>query len=87
MSKKERGLHTYTMYGQVMLSDVPVSDSEAHWWLSMGVVHKYQAFKGIMATIGGDRSNKSVFLKYFNLNSKLEFLSSFPGRFMNVRMF
>ena len=34
----------------------------------------------------GGRS-KSVFLNYFNLNSKLEFLSSFPGRLMNYQVF
>ena len=30
---------------------------------------------------------KSVFVLYFNLNSKLEFLNSLSGRFMNYQIF
>ena len=35
----------------------------------------------------GTVGQKNVFFKYVNFNSKLEFMSFFPGRFMNYQNF
>ena len=35
----------------------------------------------------GEVGQKSVFLKYLNLNSKLEILTVFPVRFMDYQIF
>ena len=60
---------------------VSTEHAEHRFFLQLGIcVLRYRARVGVAG------QNKVV-LKYLNLNSKLEFLTSFPGRLMNYQTF